>query len=126
LRKLLALVMAASLLFAASSPAYAHAQLTTANPKANAVLFTMPSQVRLQFSDEIIELPGGNVISVTGPNGRRIDTGATTVLGNQMTVKLRKISTLGKYTVRYRVISEDGHPVNASYKFSLVKKKKNN
>jgi hypothetical protein len=115
--------MAGSLLFAASSPAFAHAQLTIANPKANAVLFTMPSQVRLQFSDEIIELPGGNVISVTGPNGRRIDTGATTVLGNQMTVKLRKISTLGKYTVRYRVISEDGHPVNGTYRFTLVKKK---
>ena len=43
-----------------------------------------------------------------------------------MTVKLRKISTLGKYTVRYRVISEDGHPVNGTYKFSLVKKKKTN
>ena len=85
----------------------------------------MPSQIRLQFSDEIIELPGGNVITVTSASGRRIDVGATTVLGNQMTVKLRKISTLGKYTVRYRVISEDGHPVNASYKFSLVKKKKN-
>ena len=86
----------------------------------------MPSQIRLQFSDEIIELPGGNVITVTSASGRRIDLGATTVLGNQMTVKLRKISTLGKYTVRYRVISEDGHPVNGTYKFSLVKKKKTN
>ena len=125
MRKLLVLVVSVSLLFAASSPAYAHAQLTTSNPKANATLFVMPSQIRLQFSDEIIELPGGNVITVTSASGRRIDVGATTVLGNQMTVKLRKISTLGKYTVRYRVISEDGHPVNASYKFSLVKKKKN-
>jgi copper resistance protein C len=117
--------MSVSLLFAASSPAFAHAQLTGSNPKANSVLFAMPSQIRLQFSDEIIELPGGNVITVTSASGRRIDLGETTVLGNQMTVKLRKISTLGKYTVRYRVISEDGHPVNASYKFSLVKKKKN-
>jgi len=118
--------MAGSLLFAASSPAFAHAQLTIANPKANAVLTVVPATITLQFTDEIIELPGGNVISVTAPNGRRIDTGATTVLGNQLSVKTRKSTTLGRYTVRYRVISEDGHPVNASYKFSLVKKKKKN
>ena len=108
-----------------NSPSFAHAQLTSANPKANSVLFALPSTIKLQFTDDIIADAGGNVITVTSASGRRIDVGATTVLGNQMTVKLRKISTLGKYTVRYRVISEDGHPVNASYKFSLVKKKKN-
>ena len=125
MRKLLALVMTGSLLFLGNSPSFAHAQLTSANPKANSVLFALPSTIKLQFTDDIIADAGGNVITVTSASGRRIDVGATTVLGNQMTVKLRKISTLGKYTVRYRVISEDGHPVNASYKFSLVKKKKN-
>jgi hypothetical protein len=123
LRKLIVLLMTGSLLFAASSPSFAHAQLTSANPKPNAVLFAMPLKVNLLFTDDIIADAGGNVITLTGPNGKRIDSGATSVIGNQLTVAIKKSTALGKYTVRYRVVSEDGHPITGNYKFSLAKKK---
>jgi methionine-rich copper-binding protein CopC len=83
----------------------------------------MPVKVNLQFTDDIIADAGGNVITLTGPTGKRIDSGATSVFGNQLTVAIKKSTVLGKYTVRYRVISEDGHPITGTYKFSLAKKK---
>ena len=125
MRKLLALVMTGSLLFLGNSPSFAHAQLTSANPKANSVLFALPSTIKLQFTDDIIAEAGVNVITVTGPTGKRADSGATSVTGNQLAVSVKKSATLGKYTVRYRVVSEDGHPITGTYKFSLAKKKKN-
>ena len=123
MRKLLVLLLSVSLLATGASPASAHAQLTKANPKANSTVYAIPAKINLQFTDDIVELDGGNLITVTAPSGKRIDTGATAVLGNQLSVALKKSTVIGKYTVRYRVISEDGHPITGTFKFSLAKKK---
>ena len=110
------------MLITSATPASAHAQLVSANPKAKSVLYVLPTQVKLMFDDDLIDVAGGNQIQVTDPKGKRIDVAESHLLGNQLNIDLKKSSVLGRYTVTYRVLSADGHPISASYFFNLAKK----
>ena len=110
------------MLLSGSAPASAHAQLLTANPKAKSTVYVLPAQAKLMFSDDLIDVDGGNQIQVTDPKGKRIETGETLLVGNQLSIALKKSTLLGRYQVTYRVLSEDGHPVSANYYFTLAKK----
>ena len=122
MRKLIASLLLGWMLLVSATPASAHAQLVSANPKSKATVYALPTQVKLMFSDDLIDLEGGNQIQVTDPQGKRVDTGETVLLGNQLNTGLKKSTILGKYKVTYRVLSEDGHPVSASYTLTLAKK----
>ena len=110
------------MLLSSAAPASAHAQLLSANPKAKSTVYVLPAQVKLMFSDDLIDLEGGNQIQVTDPKGKRIETGLTLLVGNQLSTSVKKSSLFGRYRVTYRVLSEDGHPVSASYYFTLSKR----
>jgi methionine-rich copper-binding protein CopC len=122
LRKLIAGLLLGWMLLVSATPASAHAQLVSANPKLKSVVYALPKQVQLMFGDDLIDLADGNQIQVTDPKGKRIDTGENILLGNQLSTGLKKSVLLGRYTVTYRVLSEDGHPVSATYIFTLAKK----
>lgn len=124
MRKLIAALALGWMLLSGTTPASAHAQLVSANPKAKSVLYALPTQIKLMFSDDLIDLDGGNQIQVVDPKGRRIDSGANSLLGNQVSTGLKRSNLLGRYSVTYRVLSEDGHPVSANYYFTLAKKTK--
>ena len=122
MRKLIASLLLGWVLLVSATPASAHAQLVSANPKSKSTVYVLPVQVKLMFSDDLIDLEGGNQIQVTDPKGKRVDNGETVLLGNQLNAGLKKSTLLGKYKVTYRVLSEDGHPISASYTFTLAKK----
>lgn len=106
-----------------AGPAFAHAQLLLANPKVGASVYQLPAKVELTFDDNLIALgPNANQIQVTDPKGKRVDSGASTLVDATLSVKLKASSLLGLYRVSYRVISADGHPVSGSYPFYLAKK----
>jgi methionine-rich copper-binding protein CopC len=107
-----------------TSAASAHAQMTTANPKQKSVITVMPKKVVLQFNEDLINLEPGNLLRVTDPKGKAVQTGTVTVFGNQLSVALRTSKVLGKYRVNYRAISADGHPITGSYEFTLRAKPK--
>lgn len=114
--------MLALSIITSGAPAFAHAELNGANPKANAKLAKAPTTIRLTFDDDLIALDGANIIQVTNAKKQRVDLNDTAVLGNQIKVSLKKL-TVGKYKVTYRVLSADGHPISASYSFSILAKK---
>lgn len=122
MRKLAAAVALVLLILGSTAPASGHAQLVKATPALSSKVFAFPKQVTLMFTDEIIDVAGGNSITVTDPRGRRVNIEPTEVLGNQLIVKLRPSRLLGRYTVSYRVVSEDGHPISSRYTFWLSKK----
>jgi copper transport protein len=112
------------MLLVGATPASAHAQMTSSNPKAKSIVYALPTSIKLMFTDDLIDLAGGNEIQVFDPRGKRIDLGSATVLGNQLTKAIKRSTLLGRYRVTYRVISEDSHPVSASFVFQLAKKTK--
>ncbi len=98
-----------------AGPAAAHASLVGSVPADGSTVESAPTKVTLRF-DENIRTP--SVVVVTGPDGRRDDHGSTAVLDNTATVAVR-VRDSGPYTVAYRVVSADGHPVSASTGFTF-------
>jgi hypothetical protein len=56
---------------------------------------------------------------VTGPSGTRVDHGQAQVLDNTASVRV-EVMTAGHYTVAFRVVSADGHPVSAQTSFRFA------
>lgn len=119
MKKLIAFALAL-LVLAPGAQANAHAELVGAFPKANAKVSQAIKIVRLTFDDNLIDLGDANKISVTDSKKQRVDLGNPTLLGNRVSIGLKKLK-IGKYRVSYRVLSADGHPVEASYSFSVTK-----
>lgn len=113
----LTLLTAVALLLG-SAPAWAHAELESSNPAANAALPQAPSSVSLTFSEEID--PGLATVTVTGPDGLRYADGTPTAAGPTLSLALRPLGPAGTYTIAYRVVSDDGHPVSGDVRFTLT------
>ncbi|MEY3677740.1 MAG: hypothetical protein RL351_967 [Actinomycetota bacterium] len=119
MKKLIAIGLAL-LVLSPGAPAFAHAQLVGAFPKANAKVSQAASQVKLTFDDDLIALGDSNQITVTNSKKQRVDNAKSVVVGNQLSVGLKKLK-FGKYKVSYRALSADGHPITASYSFTVNK-----
>ncbi|MFF8997866.1 copper resistance protein CopC [Streptomyces achromogenes] len=108
------------LLLAAAAPASAHAVLRAADPADGAVLRGAPRHVTLGFS-ESVGLPAGS-FRVYDPGNHRVrTTPAGHVPGRSDTVRVTLPARLarGTYTVAWRVVSADSHPVSGALTFSV-------
>ncbi len=101
-------------------PALAHANLVSAIPSINAHLPAIPPQVRLEFKERLLILGNAepNVLIVRDANGVQIDKSDSKVSGRFLKVSLNTTGASGTFTVTWRVVSVDGHPVEGSYQFS--------
>jgi methionine-rich copper-binding protein CopC len=119
------IVFAALLALTASlfviAPASAHAALSWSSPEVSSSVSEAPTQVTLVFDDEIQVIEGteSNIITVTDENDRHFETGDVTVNGGKVGVELSPLNE-GTYTVAYRVVSADGHPVSSEYQFEFT------
>ncbi|MCC9740418.1 copper resistance protein CopC [Streptomyces sp. MNU89] len=104
-----------------AAPASAHAALTGSVPRQGAVADRAPEKVVLTFSARVTL--SADSIRVLAPDGGRADTGEPRDLGTGGTVRhgvaLRPGLPDGTYTVAWRAVSADGHPVSGAYTFSV-------
>ena len=119
---LLAALAAASALSAVGlSPgaAPAHSLLVRSEPGRNTSVSRAPERVRLWFSERIE--PAYARLSVWNEGGTQVDAGDAAVDSNDPA--LLSVSTPdlrpGGYTVRFRVLSVDGHVVESSFAFTV-------
>ena len=110
------------LLFLQIPGAWAHAQITATFPKNNAVLTTMPTQVWVEFDGNLTVLEGANVNSlvIKDSTGRQLQETPATVAGARILASISNTTASGKITAAYRVVSEDGHPVEGSFAFTVL------
>lgn len=106
---------AATLLIA--TPARAHNVLIGSDPRQGAVLATMPGKVTLTF-DQAVRRDFAR-IAVTGPDGARYEQGDVGVSGNGIFIALRGQGPSGTYSIGYRIVSNDGHPVTGTVSFTV-------
>ncbi|CAB4550939.1 unannotated protein [freshwater metagenome] len=105
-------------------PAQSHSQLVDASPRPNTTLTTSPRQVLLTFNEELIDLGGkSNVITVTNARNQRVAVGQTVVASNQLSASFSRNLAVGRYTVWWRAVSADGHPISGKYRFSITKRR---
>ena len=114
-------VVAAVLVAAAATPAFAHATLEETNPAAGQVLDQPPKTVTLGFNESVEVALGA--IRVFNSKGERLDIGgASHPTGQQSRVQvdLPKLDD-DSYVVTWRVISADSHPVSGAFTFQVGK-----
>ncbi|MFF1291693.1 MULTISPECIES: copper resistance protein CopC [unclassified Streptomyces] len=109
-----------ALLLGGAGTASAHATLTKAEPADLSVLKTAPKQITLTFS-ETVSLSDGS-LRVLSPKNLRVDRGAVTHAegkADTARVMLRDKLPEGTYTVSWRAVSSDSHPISGAFTFSI-------
>ncbi|MGA1689558.1 MAG: copper resistance CopC family protein [Candidatus Nanopelagicaceae bacterium] len=104
------------------SPASAHTSLVSSLPESGAVLNEVPSEVRLKFNEDLLLVDTKNPNRVEVNNGiGQVVSGMTMVDGPEIYTPLDlSFEPSGEYTVKYRVVSADGHPIEGEYQFTVA------
>jgi methionine-rich copper-binding protein CopC len=101
------------------APADSHPVLVRSNPAARAVLSRPPARVQLWFSEPLE--PAFSTAGVWSASGAQVDARDARVDPDdprQLSVTLSTVAP-GTYTVRCRVLSVDGHIVEAAFGFTV-------
>ncbi|MEV5710196.1 copper resistance protein CopC [Actinoallomurus sp. NPDC052274] len=96
-------------------PASAHTTLVAAQPAKGAKV-SSPAQIKLTYA-EPVRFPG---VVVLDAKGGHHESGKAHAAGATVTEQVAGVLPPGVYTVGWRVVSEDGHPVTGDYKFTVV------
>lgn len=106
------------LLVVGVAPADAHDILIRTSPVDGSTVARLPDVIVLTFDE-----PGeadGTVIAVTGPDGN-VASGPAVLIDSDVRQAVGPGSPAGRYTVDWRVVSADGHPVDGSFTFTATK-----
>jgi methionine-rich copper-binding protein CopC len=101
----------------------AHAYLVKSVPAGRATLFSSPGKIQLWFNERLE--PGYSSASVLDPDGKRVDLGNAQVSPadpKQLAIGVKQLQS-GRYTVKFRVLSVDGHVVEQSFPFTIRESK---
>ena len=97
-------------------PATAHSNSVETNPAHGARLATLPAEATLTFN----ESPKTIDVVLAGPDGE-VNQLTPQIHGPTIKVRLPAAGPRGAYTLSYRVVSADGHPVSGSVGFRVAK-----
>jgi copper transport protein len=112
-----------ALLLGVAAPADAHAALIRTDPADGSVVQTAPQSVLLTFSEGV--LLSADSLRVLDPQGKDVangkpqHAGSGKDTGSTATVALRPGIGDGTYTVAWKAISQDSHPVAGAFTFSV-------
>ncbi|ACU72849.1 copper resistance protein CopC [Catenulispora acidiphila DSM 44928] len=121
LRRLLAIpALVICLILLTAQGAFAHATVVATSPGDGQTVASAPRQASVTF-DEPVSLQFG-ALRVFDPSGARVDEGSPahpTGHADEVAVDLASGLKQGTYTVSWRVISDDSHPVQGAFTFSV-------
>ncbi|MEV4354278.1 copper resistance CopC family protein [Nonomuraea sp. NPDC049625] len=102
------------LVFGMAAPALAHDALKSSSPAKDAEVKSL-DEVRLEFTAGV-RLP---FVIVRGPGGAELQSGQPEADGKVVTQAVKEPLPDGKYTIAYRVVSSDGHPIEGEIPFKV-------
>ena len=105
------------LFFAAMIGAQANSLVST-SPTAGQSLEAAPSAVTISTAATLMS--EGNEVTVTDPQGVRVDDGTLTIAGTDAIVGLKNFVRSGIYTVNYTLLAENDVPLTGSYTFNFA------
>ena len=112
------ITLTAALLLLSSPIANAHTALVSSSPKQDAMLTASPKYISLTFNEALVSIAGKEVskIRLFNAKGKEIKLPKPQVIHKDIVVVVSKLPA-SKYTVKYRVVSADGHPITGSFNF---------
>ncbi|RDV43958.1 hypothetical protein DOE76_14560 [Leifsonia sp. ku-ls] len=122
--RILALVAVVALAFVANCitapPAQAHDALAESNPAQGQTVTEKLDQIVLTFNEAPLGgLQGGILIQAVGPGGHEVTTGELRTQDRTLSRDVL-MTDQGEYTVSWRTVSADGHPIDGSYTFNYA------
>ncbi|WP_413543316.1 copper resistance protein CopC [Citricoccus nitrophenolicus] len=105
-------------LLAPLSPASAHDAVTGTNPEDGQNLETAPEAIDIVFTDTPLSL--GSQIRVEDDQGENWAAGEVEIAGNTASQALQPDTPAGEYTVTWRVVSSDSHPIEGTFSFTAA------
>jgi methionine-rich copper-binding protein CopC len=120
MRRLLAALGVASVTLIASPFAMAHVEIVSSFPERSANMSQIPTTVWIEFSGELQNLDGKmvNTIEVTDSTGLVVSYEDAIIDAGKITTKVSEQSAAGLFTVKYRVVGQDGHVIEGDYTFN--------
>lgn len=103
----------------ATRPARMHATLLSSEPAKGTTVATSPARIYLVFSEEVE--PSLGRIRLVGPDGRIVALQSTGDPRNVSALMARITTQLerGTWRVEWRIVSEDGHPIDGDFTFAV-------
>ena len=113
------LLIAVSAIFMAPN-ASAHVEIVDSYPRQFSNVNPIPTQVWIQFSGDLQTLEGQavNSIEVVDSTGIAVNYEDAVIEGGKITTKVSGQSAAGVFTVKYRVVGDDGHVIEGDYTFN--------
>ena len=105
----------AILLFGAADRAEAHASFLASDPAAGLVTGEPPRTVVLRFNEPVVLTSA----RLTTPSGERFDLPLSSPAAAAHALAVPPQSEQGTYSLSWRVVSEDGHPVGGAFVYSV-------
>ncbi|MEV0820102.1 copper resistance CopC family protein [Nonomuraea rubra] len=109
-----ALLASGLVVFGSAAPALAHDTLKSSSPAKNAEVKSL-DEVKLEFSAKV-RMP---FVIVRGDGDAQHESGKPEVDGAVVTQAVEGPLPDGKYTIAYRVVSSDGHPIEGEIPFRV-------
>jgi methionine-rich copper-binding protein CopC len=111
-------VIAGSILLAPSA-VLAHAYLVKSVPAQRAVLYRAPAKIQLWFNERLE--PRYSSLSVSNSDGKPVAAGAAEIAAEdpkKLSVAVKPLPA-GRYTIKFRVLSVDGHIAQDQFSFTI-------
>jgi copper transport protein len=116
-RVLVALVVVVTSLVVSIGTAGAHAVLLSTSPAADADLEQAPTEIVLEFTETVSA--ADDAVVVLDPSGATVEPEQVRATNTSVVATLPELSADGSYTVTWKVVSADGHPVRGAFLFHL-------
>ncbi len=110
------LLAAFATVLAPVSPAAAHDMIEATEPVSGSTVASVPPTVRLTFMHTPIAL--GSRILIQDETGTNQSDGPVVVIDNHVTQAVKAGAPAGRYTVAWRVVSPDSHPIEGTFTFT--------
>jgi methionine-rich copper-binding protein CopC len=111
-------LVAGLLLALATANAAQAATLIGSSPSAGATITTALTQVTVTADSALADM--GSSLTVTAPNGTRVDDGSLAPNGATALVGVKALSATGVYTVTYQLILANGQNLSGKYTFTFI------
>lgn len=105
------------LVIGTAAPALAHDHLVSSDPEDGAQLEASPEAITLTFSADVMDV--SPVVRIVDAQEQTVLEETPTIEGTAATLTLEEPLPAGDYTVQWRVVSSDGHPIEGTFAISV-------
>lgn len=112
-----AVLLTVVLLIGVPQAASAHAQIVGQFPNENEILDASPEAITLEFTGDLMDIT--QLAMVVDADGTDWVSGPIEVDRRTATQPLLPDMPEGSYQVRWRVVSDDGHPISGAFEFAI-------